>query len=259
MASRQNLALFWQLLVRELRSRFIGSATGWLWLIVTPLLLLGVYAVVFGVIFSARVPEGFDLPFVAWLAVALWPWLAFAESVLRGSQGILSNAALIGKVSLPRELLVLAGASSVFVLQVVGFLLVLLVIDLTVADVVWLALPMALWILLLVYVLAMGLSLLLSALQVFVRDLEHFLPTAFMLWFFMTPILYPPQMLPDGMRTWLALNPMTWVVNRIRDVLLLGDWRPGWGDLLMLAACVGVLALGWWVFRRLSPHFEDFL
>jgi len=89
-----NLGLFRQLLTREIRSRFIGSATGWIWLIVTPLLLLAVYAFVFGVIFRARVPEGLDMPFVAWLAVALWPWLAFSEALQRGSQAIQQHAAL---------------------------------------------------------------------------------------------------------------------------------------------------------------------
>ncbi len=257
--NHHNRVLFRQLLAREISSRFIGSATGWLWLFVTPLLLLGVYAFVFGVIFRARVPEEFELPFVAWLAVALWPWLAFSESVLRGSQAIVSNAALVGKVAISRELLVLSSATSVFLLQMVGYLLVLLVIQFLATDVYWWALPAAIWVLVLVFALAMGLALLLAAVQVFVRDLEHFLPTFFLLWFFMTPILYAPAMLPEPLDAYLAWNPFTWVVNRIRDILLLGEWIPGRGDLMMLAGCLGVLLLGWWVFRRLSPHFEDFL
>ena len=108
-----NLGLFRQLLTREIRSRFIGSATGWIWLIVTPLLLLAVYAFVFGVIFRARVPEGLDMPFVAWLAVALWPWLAFfprpCSEARRPSS---SHAALIAKVAVPRHLLVVTSVTA---------------------------------------------------------------------------------------------------------------------------------------------------
>lgn len=254
-----NFRLFRSLLSRELRSRFIGSATGWLWLVVTPLLLLGVYGFVFGVIFRARVPTGFDIPFIAWLAVAMWPWLAFSEAVLKGSQAIVGNAALIGKVALPRELLVLSSASAVFILHLAGYLAVLLAIEGLATDVHWLALPAVLWVLSLVFVFAMGLSLLVAALQVFVRDLEHILPTVFMLWFFLTPILYAPQMLPESIQSVFVWNPFFWAVERLRGILLLGQWQFGPGDALMLAGSVLIFLFGWWVFRRLSPHFEDFL
>lgn len=252
-------SLYRSLLSREIRSRFIGSATGWLWLIVTPLMLLGVYGFVFGVIFRARVPENFETPFVAWLAVAMWPWLAFSETVLKGSQAIVGNAALIGKVALPRELLVLSSASAVFILHMAGYLAVLLAIQWLAAGIHWLALPAALWVLLLVFVFAMGLSLLAAALQVFVRDLEHILPTVFLLWFFLTPILYSPRMLPEVIQGVFVWNPFYWVVERLRDIVLLGQWQFGLGDILMLAGSALTFLLGWWVFRRLSPHFEDFL
>ena len=254
-----NLRIFRQLLTREISSRFVGSATGWLWLFITPLMMLGVYSFVFGVIFRARIPEGFDVPFVAWLAVAMWPWLAFSEAVQRGSRAILANASLIGKVSMPRELPVLASSASVFLLQMVGYLAVLVVIQWLAADVHWLALPAAIWILLLMLVLGVGLALFFAALQVFLRDVEHFLPTFFLLWFFLTPIIYAPQMLPDELRGYLNLNPMTWIVTRLREVLLQGHWVPGLGDLAMLAGCLAVAAFGWFIFRRMSPHFEDFL
>lgn len=257
--SIHNFSLYWSLLSREIRSRFIGSATGWLWLVVTPLLLLSVYGFVFGVIFRARVPEGFDIPFVAWLAVAMWPWLAFSDSVMKGTQAIVGNAALIGKVALPRELLVLASASAVFITHLAGYLAVLLAIDWFATDIHWLAVPAALWVLLLVFLLTMGLALLLAALQVFVRDLEQLLPTLFMLWFFLTPILYAPQMLPEAMQGWFVWNPFYWVTGRLREILLLGQWQFGVVDVILLVAAVATLLFGWWVFRRLSPHFEDFL
>ncbi|NCO19233.1 MAG: phosphate ABC transporter permease, partial [Gammaproteobacteria bacterium] len=85
--------MFFNLLQRDLRSRFIGSFSGWLWLLVNPLLLLGVYALVFGVIFRARAPEGLDVPFIAWLAVGLWPWLAFSDAIQRASESIPQHAA----------------------------------------------------------------------------------------------------------------------------------------------------------------------
>src|SRR6056297_3042589 len=115
-----------QLTRREIRSRFIGSSAGWLWLIVNPLLTLGVYSVVFGVIFNARAPSGLEMPFVAWLAIALWPWLAFSEGIQRASESMPEHAALISKVPMRRELLVLSSTTAAFVLQLAGFLVVLL-------------------------------------------------------------------------------------------------------------------------------------
>jgi lipopolysaccharide transport system permease protein len=254
---------WWRLLPdltgREIRSRLINSSSGWLWLVVTPLLLLAVYGFVFGVIFNARVPEGLEMPFVAWLAVALWPWLAFAESLLKGSNAILQHAALISKVSLPRELLVVSSQSAVFLLHLIGYAVVLVAIQLLGSELSWIGLPYALLVLVTLYLFALGLGLMLSALQVYVRDLEQVLPTLIMFWFFMTPILYAPEILPAGMARWLKLNPMSWWMEEIRAGLFHAKWLPDGVFLVLLAGALLTFAVGYLVFRRLSRNFEDFL
>ena len=247
------------LIRRDIRSRFIGSASGWIWLILTPLLLLAVYGFVFGVIFRARVPTGLDIPFVAWLAVALWPWLAFSEGVLRGSRSILEHSALISKVAIRRELLVISSVTSAFVLQMAGYLVVLVALRWLGTPIHFGGLPAALLILITLYVFALGMGMALAALQVFVRDLEQALPTLFMFWFFLTPILYAPEMLPEQYSRWLHLNPMTWWVGEVRAPLLWGEIVPGLVLPVLAVAAVVVLWLGWRLFRRLSPYFEDFL
>jgi len=259
MAGFQIRSIFLQLLQRDIRGRFIGSATGWIWLIVTPLLLLAVYAFVFGVIFRARVPEGFELPFWAWLAVALWPWLAFSEGLQRAAGSIQQHAALISKVAIPRHLLVSSSVCAVFILHAIGFVVVLLVIQGMAADIHWLAVPYALLLLAMLYGFALGLGFLLASVQVFVRDLEQLLPTALMFWFFLTPIIYPPQLLPEAARNLLVLNPMTWWVEELRAALFSGQALPDLGILLMLLIVGISLVLGRGVFNRMSPHFEDFL
>lgn len=253
--------MFVQLVARDIRSRFIGSASGWLWLLVTPLLLLAVYGFVFGVIFSARVPAGMDVPFIAWLAAALWPWLAFSEGTLRGSQAIRQHASLISKVALPRHLLVAASTTAVFVLHLLGYLLVLLVLGSLVGASIRpggiLSVAFALATL---YLFALGLGLGLGALQVYLRDLEQFIPTFFLFWFFMTPILYPPDMLPELMARWMAVNPMSNWMEVIRAGLFHGLPLPGLVDaLVMSGAALLALVCGGWLFARLAPYFEDFL
>ncbi|MGY6588969.1 MAG: ABC transporter permease [Wenzhouxiangella sp.] len=257
--SRYWWSLLPDLVRREIRNRLINTSSGWLWLIVSPLLLLGVYAFVFGYIFNARVPDNLDMPFIAWLAVALWPWLAFSESLLKGSQAILNNASLISKVALPRELLVLSSQSAVFLLHLFGYVVVLLTIQLTGTSLSWQGLGYAMLLLVSLYVFAVGLGLMLAAVQVFLRDLEQVLPTFLMFWFFMTPILYPPDLLPAVMADWMVLNPMSLWIAEIRASLFEGKWYPDAGFLPIVVLALLSLAAGRWLFNRLSQSFEDFL
>src|SRR5690625_1970825 len=113
--------------------------------------------------------------------------------------------------------------------------------------------------LLALYILTVGLSLALSAVQVFVRDLEQALPTVYMFWFFLTPILYSPELLPSDMDHWLQFNPITWWIAEIRQSMLHGDYMPGLHALHILASSLVTAWLGLKLFNRLSPHFEDFL
>src|SRR3982750_2531151 len=93
---------------RELENRFAGSFTGGLWALFQPLIQLAVYTFVFVHVLKARIP-GADAPgFVPFLVTALWPWIAFSEAIIRSATVVQDNAALIGKVALPREVLVIA-------------------------------------------------------------------------------------------------------------------------------------------------------
>jgi lipopolysaccharide transport system permease protein len=96
-------------------------------------------------------------------------------------------------------------------------------------------------------------------LQVFVRDVEHVLMPLLMMLMYLTPILYPLVMVPEGMRDFVSANPFTWVVGRLRDALLDGKVALQPADAVALAVALLLFVGGRWVFRRLSPHFEDFV
>lgn len=251
--------MFSTLVIRELRGRFVGSSAGWVWLIVNPLLLLGVYAVVFGMIFRARAPEALDVPFVAWLAVALWPWLGFSEAILRASESIPEHAALISKVPMQRELLPLSSAVASFLLQMAGYAVVLGVIAAAGVGLAPTGVLNALFVLAVLLVLGCGLGLIAGALRVFFRDLQQLLPTLLMLWFFLTPILYAPELLPEQLRILVYANPIAGLMTELRAALLEGDALPGAYAAGMALVAAAVLAAGLWFFRRLAPFFEDFL
>jgi len=253
----RNRALFVNFFKRELVTRYLGSITGLAWALLHPLALLGVYHFVFTTVFRAG---GFGgRSFLLFVAVALWPWLAAQEGLQRATVSLAGYAGLIRKVAFPHELAVYASVAATLTLQFFGYLAVLVVLaafgepvrfeGLLIAVPLWLVLAIALT----------GLALLLAALQVFIRDVEQLLLPVLTILMYLTPILYPLTLVPEGLRPWVAANPFGWLVERLRDALLEGKLALHWGDAVALAVALALFGAGRWVFRRLSPHFEDFL
>jgi len=223
------------------------------------LLTLGVYSIVFGVIFNARAPADLDMPFVAWLAVALWPWLGFSEGIMRASESMPEHAALISKVPMRREMLVLSSATASFVLQLAGYGAVLLLMAALGIPLTPSGLPNALLVLAVLLLLSNALGLAAATLRVFFKDFQQLLPTLMMLWFFLTPILYAPELLPENLKTLVYANPLAGLMTDLRAALFEGQLVPGATTLVMLVVSVAVYATGLAFFRRMSPYFEDFL
>ena len=255
--SARERALFVNFFRRELTTRYLGSVTGFAWALLNPLALLAVYHFVFTHIFRAT---GFAGPsFLAFVAVALWPWLAAQEALQRGTVSLAGYAGMIRKVAFPHEIVVFASVAATFALQFIGYVAILVVLRIAGEPVhlAGLVATVPVWITLLVAVT--GLTLLLAALQVFIRDVEHVLMPLLMMLMYLTPILYPLSLVPDGVRPWVAANPFNWIVGRLRDALLEGKLAPHASDLVAVIVAFAVLVAGLFVFRRLSPHFEDFV
>jgi lipopolysaccharide transport system permease protein len=250
---------FRQLVSRAIRTDYLENLTGFAWLIIQPLMMLAVYAFVFTTIFKARIHDAGDIGFVPFLAVAFWPWTAFSEAILRSSNCISANAALIGKVAFPSELLPLSTVTATFLMNLIGYLAVLLVLQILGTDIQWLGLLAAIPLLFLMFLLSSGIALFVSALQVFVRDVAQILPPLMTFWFFTTPILYSSSLLPPQFAFVLKLNPMAWYIERLRDFLLFGNYQFSFDDLIVPVFSVLVFWAALLFFRRFSPHFEDFL
>jgi lipopolysaccharide transport system permease protein len=250
-------ALFARFFRRELLARYVGSITGLAWAFIHPLALLAVYHFVFTTVFRAGTMDGKS--FLLFVAVALWPWLAAQEALQRGTVSIGGYSGLIRKVAFPHELIVYASVAATLLLQFFGYLVVLIVLalfgepvhfeGLLIAVPLWLILAMAIT----------GLTLGLAALQVFIKDVEHIMLPVLMILMYLTPILYPLSMVPEGMRPWVAANPFGYLVNRLRDALLDGRLALHWRDAIALGVAFVLFAGGRWIFLRLSPYFEDFV
>jgi lipopolysaccharide transport system permease protein len=258
-STRKNWSLFIIFLRREFTGQYLGSVTSVGWALIAPLVMLAIYGYVFGEIFKVRFPEADAVGFLGYLALGMWPWIAFSESISRAIKAVKGNAALVHKTALPHEIFVYSTVLASFLTHLGGYAAVMLVLALLGKPLIWFMLPLVVYYMLLVLLLALGLGLIVAALDVFLNDVEHGVPLILTMWFFSTPILYSPSLLPAGVLPYLNLNPMAYIVVNIRQAMLTGQWTPGWIDGLALIASIGVFIFGRWFFNRCSPRFEDFL
>jgi homopolymeric O-antigen transport system permease protein len=243
---------------REILNRYAGSVTGLAWTLLHPLAQLAIYAFVFSHVFRIGVPAGYSVSYVTFVAVALWPWIMFSEGMQRTMESVGANAGLIRKVAFPHRLLVFAAMLASCAVHVTGFVVVLVVLRLTGEPIELTALPLALILLVPYMLLATGLGAFLAALQTLLRDVGHGLGVVLTMLFYASPILYPASLVPSAFRDWVAINPLAWFSERLREVLLQGAVLIP-GDAVAALGCIAVFLAGMWFFERLSPHFEDFL
>lgn len=254
----QPLLLLVRFTEREILSRFAGSAFGLIWALANPLLLLAIYAFVFGQLFKTRMGDLSADSYVVFLAIALWPWMMFADGVMRAMQSVQANAPLVKKVAFPHLLLILAAVNSVFIVHLAGYITILVILAATGSTLHLAGLPSALLAIATLYLLAVGVGAFLAALQTLLRDVEQVVAPALMMMQFLTPVLYPVSIIPEGYRHLFTWNPLTGVMQRLRDGFLLGA-TPQIADLLILSVGLVVAIVGVSFFLRLSPYFEDFL
>ena len=234
---------------REIGARFAGTSLGGLWSLIQPAILLGLYSMVFSVIYRVGEVEG-GHGFPEFVFCGLWPWLAFQEACLRSVAAITANANMVKKLQFPSELLVVAAVLSSFLVQGVGFLLFLLGLMLWKGTLIGaagllLCIPLGLSLL-----LAIGLGMLLACGNVFFRDVEQLTTAGFTLWFFLTPILYPASLIPESIGPLFMLNPMVAITDAYRSIILSGSFTPGGTFVYSVCCAVGLFCFGRYAFER---------
>lgn len=243
---------------REIGARFAGTSLGGLWSLIQPAILLGLYTMVFSAIYRVGEIEG-GHGFAEFVFCGLWPWLAFQEACLRSVTAITNNANVVKKLQFPSELLVVAVVLASFLVQGIGFLLLLC------GLMVWkgtfiggigllLCLPLGLALL-----LAVGLGMLLACGNVFFRDVEQIATAGFMLWFFLTPILYPASLIPESIGPLFILNPMVAITDAYRSIILSSSLNLGGALAYSVCWAVGLFWFGRYAFGRCRGFFADYL
>lgn len=250
--------ILFQLVVREIKGRFVGSIGGLLWHFINPILTLIIYLFVFVYVFKLRVgTSGGAGASAVYIMAGLFPWMIIAEGLLRGTSSMIENAALIQKTYFPTEILAAKAVVAPFLSYGVAILLFTIYICLSHGFLMLVfILP---FILMLQLFFTLGVSLLSATLSVFFRDVMQLMNIIITFWIYVTPILYPASMLPEWAKNFMYVNPLYPFMSIYQSLFLsgtLGNWH-----MLLLAALwsAAFFVTGAFVFNKLKYEFADWL
>lgn len=250
--------MIYGLVHRELRGRYKASFLGFLWTFLNPLLQLLVYTVVFSTILRSDIQN-----YYLFLFVALIPWIFFSSALTGGASSVIAQKDMVKKIYFPREVLPISHVTTCFVNMLLSFLVIFAVILVSMligvpgVGINPVALLYLLPVMAIEYVMALGIGTLASAVTVYFRDLEHILGILAMAWQFLTPVVYSIDIVPEHLKPYFYLNPMTPVIQAYRDILY--AQKPPHMSTLLMALGFGVffLILGFFVFSKLKRHFAE--
>ncbi|MCD4830503.1 MAG: ABC transporter permease [Anaerohalosphaeraceae bacterium] len=244
--------------VREIRSRYIGTFAGLLWSIINPLMMVLVYWFVFSVGFKVR-PTG-NVPFIVVFLCGLIPWLAFSEALATSANALNANAHLVTKTVFPTEILPLVYLLASLITHVIMLIILLVVL-------LFNELPLSIYSLQFLYyffamsVFALGLGWIVSAANVFWKDVGQCLGVILNVWFWFTPIVWDISIMHQKYQFIIKLNPFYYVVEGYRASFVYQ--QPIWHNYRMgiyfWVVCTFVFVAGAFIFRKLKPEFAEVL
>ena len=256
-----NRQLILQMTKREVVGRYKGSVMGLAWSFFNPLLMLIVYTFVFSVIFKSRWGVGGEeskTQFALVLFVGMLVHGLFAEVLNRATSLILSNANYVKKVVFPLEILPVVTMGAALFHSLISLSVLLGAFALFNGNLHWTAIFTPLVLLPLV-ILTMGLAWMLTSLGVFLRDVGQTIGIITMVMMFLAPVFYPATALPEEMRPWIMANPLTFIIEQAREVLIWGrlpNWT-GLGIYTLVAMVVAWAGYAW--FQKTRKGFADVL
>jgi len=257
----KNRELIWSLTKREVKSTYQSSFLGALWPVIVPLMMLLIYTFVFSVVFQAKWstsagPETSRGEFALILFAGLTAFNFFSSVITRASGLILAVPNYVKKVVFPLEILPVVVVGAAFITSLINIVLILIgcLLVLHSLPITFLLLPLAYIPLILI---TLGLAWFLSSLGVFVRDIGQAIPVIVQILFFMTPIFYSADRVPNALRFLVIFNPLSSIIDGFRRVLIwneLIDWR-AWGMVTLISALVAILGFAW--FSVTKKAFSD--
>jgi lipopolysaccharide transport system permease protein len=239
----------WNMATKKLKAKYKGSILGIAWALVSPLLLMVVITFVFTVVFKTEIKN-----FHLFVLSGIFPWVFFSSASTEAISAILGQRSIIRQFNIPIEILPLSSVLSNFFNFLIGWVIIYPVFILVNLQVI----PLSLLLFLTVFInliFVCGIGLIFSALNVFFRDLEHLSGVLFMFWFWVTPVFYSLNMVPDSFRWICMLNPMTYFVEIYRSILFAAKPPDLFMFSLVSIIAFATLLIGYYIFIRLEKYF----
>jgi lipopolysaccharide transport system permease protein len=254
-----NFSLILELAKRDFTERYSGSALGFLWSFVYPLINILIYMIIFGSLMGARLPGMSSVwGYGVYLIAGLVPWTAFANTVTRASTVFLDKKNIIAKihVDLPTlPLFIVISESVTFVVTLAIFLLILLITGIPLSW--YLVLIPLIYFIQQVFAYALGFFL--GIFVVFLRDLKEVVTIGFQIWFWFTPIVYTFDILPALAQQVLILNPMLSVVSAYHDIFVFQRMPSFFYLTLVLIGSVVLIVVDYVIYKKLEKDIRDFI
>lgn len=236
---------------KDIRGKYKGSFLGILWSFINPLLSVLVYAIVFPYIMRIKVDN-----YLIYLITGIIPWTFFTSSINMGIISVLSNADIIKKVYFPRIILPISTVTSCLVNFLISCVIILLFCIFSGVGIsfnlLWLPL-----IAVIQYIMLLGFTFILSAIQMYMRDIEHIVNFILSMTFYVTPILYTPDIFPKSLSWILKLNPMAYLVNAYRSIFFYKSTPDIVGLGIVGLFSIIIFVIGYIIFEKLQKGFAE--
>lgn len=243
--------LLYQLIQREIKARYKQSIIGYFWVLLNPLAQMAVYTFVFSIIF--KFPT--DIPYPLFLFAALLPWTLLQGVIISGTTSLVSNEVLLKKVAFPREIIPYSAVSAKlidFFFASVVFIVLMLIYKVPFSSTSLIFIPLFL----LQIIMMSGIALLLSAFNLFYRDIQYLTNLVLMVWMYITPVVYPLSLVPNKYVWFYKLNPMVGIIEGYRSALFGFEFEPiiiYWSALVSFV----IFIIGFTIFKRTEKVFAD--
>lgn len=250
--------LIWQMTKREVIGKYQGSVLGILWSFLVPVLMLAIYVFVFSFVFKARWGGeiGNKFEFGLFVYAGLVVHSLFSECMSKAPLLILGNPNFVKKILFPLEILPIVSMGGVLIHSALNITVLLIAQFIINGSLQWTVIFLPVVIFPLV-ILTLGVSWFLASFGTFMRDVSQLVGLMVIVLLFMSPIFYPASVLPEDIRPFLFLNPLTFIIEQVRDVVLVGN-TPAWLRLgIYSIISLGIGWFGFLMFQKTRKGFSD--
>lgn len=240
----------------DYRNSYKSSFLSYSWVILHPLMLLAIYTFVFSQIMQARVDVSGDISYTVYLAVGILPWIVFSTAILQGTLGIVNNVNFIKKLNIPIYVYVAKEVVEQFLNIIV--VMIILFIFLYFNDVVFTLKWFLVFIpIFLLFIFALGISMFLSSINIFFRDIEKAIGIFLQILMWMVPIVYPWDIVPQNFQWIIFYDPLFYYFNAIREIIIFDHFISMKYYVIMTISSVAMFLVGFYTIRKLESDIRD--